>query len=82
VSGRGSDAVFDADRFRADVTAHMDRWHLTGRQLASSAGIHHTTLFPFLDGIVGPSVLVVCSLANACDLALDSYRIDNLTEVA
>jgi hypothetical protein len=75
VSRRSSRTVFDAAKFRADVIAYMDRWHLSGRALCACTDLGISTLGTFLRGESETSLLLACELADVCDLSLDTYRI-------
>lgn len=79
MSRRSADGVFDVDRFRADVTAYMRRWHLTPCALGRAAELAPSTAHAFITGRHGPSLLVACALADICDLTLDQYRRDQET---
>lgn len=74
MSYRTSRPVFDSARFRADVVAYMQRWHLSGRRLAASGAVGQRAVAYFLRGDTEPSLLVACALADICDLSLNTYR--------
>lgn len=74
MSNRNAAAVFDGDRFIADVMAHMARHKLSSRMLLASADLDIASGLAVLRGERYPSLLVACSLADVCDLSLDAYR--------
>lgn len=67
--------AWDADRFRDDIEAFMDRQGLTANGLATRAGIGGYSLRRYLDRQSGASVTVetAAALASACDLNLGNY---------
>lgn len=70
--------VFDYYRFAVDVKAYARRHKMTPTLLARQAGLCSRTVKDAMRHAVQPSLPTACALAHACDLNLDSYRMEVL----
>lgn len=71
----GEPEPFDMDAFRGDILAYCRRQRIDHAELSARAGLAKASVSRFIRGGRGLGLRAVCLLADACDLSLDSYRV-------